>query len=97
MTGSFSPSTESTPFESLYVSPFISRSCTFSIKSQLKVGFYHVCGADPYVLHGTDFHDLGHVYAGAWGRLTNALALAHKYGIGVMIGAPPPFQFMHHI
>ncbi|CDO71033.1 Glycoside Hydrolase Family 5 protein [Trametes cinnabarina] len=51
---------------------------------RIPIGYYHICGADPGVLKGTDFADLDHVFAGAWARLTNALATAHRYGIGVL-------------
>ncbi|OSD05049.1 glycoside hydrolase family 5 protein [Trametes coccinea BRFM310] len=51
---------------------------------RIPIGYYHICGADPGVLAGTDFADLDHVFAGAWARVTNALATAHRYGIGVL-------------
>ncbi|RDX42924.1 glycoside hydrolase [Lentinus brumalis] len=51
---------------------------------RIPIGYYHVCGADPSVLRGTDFVDLGQVFAGAWSRITNALATAHQHGIGVL-------------
>ncbi|KAH9887994.1 glycoside hydrolase [Cubamyces lactineus] len=52
---------------------------------RVPIGYYHVCGADPSVLEGTDFADLGAVFTGAWARITNALTIAHRYGIGVLI------------
>ncbi|KAI9062049.1 glycoside hydrolase family 5 protein [Trametes sanguinea] len=59
---------------------------------RIPIGYYHICGADPGVLEGTDFADLDHVFAGAWARVTNALATAHRYGIGVLFECPgtPP-------
>ena len=51
-----------------------------------QIGYYHVCGADPSVLEGTDFEGLDTVYHGAWQRITNALVTANNYGIGVLIG-----------
>lgn len=52
-----------------------------------QIGYYHIVGADPAVIHGTEFEPFGNVYAGAWSRITNALATAYKYNIGVLIGA----------
>jgi glucan 1,3-beta-glucosidase len=54
--------------------------------NQMQIGFYHVCGVDESVLQGTDFAEFGAVFQGAWPRITNALALANKYEIGVLIG-----------
>ncbi|OBZ65555.1 Glucan 1,3-beta-glucosidase 3 [Grifola frondosa] len=51
---------------------------------RIPIGYYHICGADPSVLQGTDFADLGDVFAGAWSRITKALATAHRYRIGVL-------------
>ncbi|KAI0353871.1 glycoside hydrolase [Trametes cingulata] len=51
---------------------------------RIPIGYYHICGVDPSVLEGTDFADLHGVFAGAWTRITNALATAHRYGIGVL-------------
>lgn len=51
-----------------------------------KIGFYHICGADPSVLNGTEFADKGEVFAGAWSRIINAIATAHRHGLGVLIG-----------
>ncbi|KAI0367432.1 glycoside hydrolase [Pilatotrama ljubarskyi] len=51
---------------------------------RIPIGYYHICGADPSVLKGTDFADLHEVFAGAWNRVTSALATAHRYGIGVL-------------
>ncbi|KAI0765919.1 glycoside hydrolase [Trametes elegans] len=51
---------------------------------RIPIGYYHICGADPSVLAGTDFADLDSVFAGAWARVTAALATAHRYGIGVL-------------
>ncbi|EMD32256.1 glycoside hydrolase family 5 protein [Gelatoporia subvermispora B] len=52
---------------------------------RIPVGFYHVCGADPSVLPGTDFADFQHVFEGAWARITGALVSAHKHGLGVLL------------
>ncbi|CCM05837.1 uncharacterized protein FIBRA_08073 [Fibroporia radiculosa] len=52
---------------------------------RIPIGYYHLCGADSSVLQGTDFADLGHVFAGAWTRITNAIATANRYGLGVLI------------
>ncbi|TFY56994.1 hypothetical protein EVG20_g8716, partial [Dentipellis fragilis] len=52
---------------------------------RIPIGFYHLCSVDPSVLDGTDFAGLGNVFEGAWGRITNAIATAHRYGIGVLI------------
>ncbi|THH07031.1 hypothetical protein EW146_g9442 [Bondarzewia mesenterica] len=49
------------------------------------IGFYHLCGADPSVLVGTDFAEHYSVFRGAWVRITNAITTAHRYGIGVLI------------
>ncbi|KAL6306461.1 glycoside hydrolase superfamily [Sparassis latifolia] len=51
---------------------------------RIPIGYYHICGADPSVLQGTDFANFEHVFRGAWARITNALATAHRYGIGVL-------------
>lgn len=53
----------------------------------MQIGYYHVVGADRCVIEGTDFEQFGHVYEGAWARITNAIATAYKYNIGVLIGA----------
>ncbi|KAH9836121.1 glycoside hydrolase [Rhodofomes roseus] len=52
---------------------------------RLPIGFYHICGVDQTVLQGTDFAQLGHVFDGAWSRITKAIATAHRYGLGVLI------------
>ncbi|THH30611.1 hypothetical protein EUX98_g3583 [Antrodiella citrinella] len=52
---------------------------------RIPIGYYHVCGADPSVLQGTDFADRLSVYEGAWQRITNAIATARRYGLGVLI------------
>ncbi|KAI0754068.1 glycoside hydrolase [Daedaleopsis nitida] len=51
---------------------------------RIPIGFYHICGADSSVLRGTDFSELGGVFEGAWDRITNALASAHRHGVGVL-------------
>ncbi|RPD60333.1 glycoside hydrolase [Lentinus tigrinus ALCF2SS1-7] len=51
---------------------------------RIPIGYYHLCGADPSVLRGTDFADLGQIFAGAWSRVTHALATASQHGIGVL-------------
>ncbi|GJE85411.1 glycoside hydrolase family 5 protein [Phanerochaete sordida] len=52
---------------------------------RLPIGYYHLCGADPAVLKGTEFENLGHVYQGAWARIMNAIHTASRYGLGVLI------------
>ncbi|PCH35019.1 glycoside hydrolase family 5 protein [Wolfiporia cocos MD-104 SS10] len=52
---------------------------------RIPIGYYHICGADPSVLHNTDFANYGKVFEGAWRRITNAIAIAHQYGLGVLI------------
>ncbi|KAH9926847.1 glycoside hydrolase superfamily [Amylocystis lapponica] len=52
---------------------------------RIPIGYYHVCGANPSVLPGTDFANLEHVFHGAWRRITNALATANRHGLGVLI------------
>lgn len=56
---------------------------------RLQIGYYHICGVDPSVLDGTDFANLGHIFAGAWSRVTSALARAHRSGIAVLFGESP--------
>ncbi|KAI0760713.1 glycoside hydrolase [Fomes fomentarius] len=51
---------------------------------RIPIGFYHICSADPSVIHGTDFADLYDTFSGAWDKITNALKTAHRYGIGVL-------------
>lgn len=38
------------------------------------------------MLNDTDFADKGEVFAGAWSRITTAIATAHRHGLGVLIG-----------
>ncbi|KAI0078599.1 glycoside hydrolase [Panus rudis PR-1116 ss-1] len=52
---------------------------------RIPIGFYHICGAEPSVLQGTDFSGMYEVFQGAWSRIANALATANTYGIGVLI------------
>jgi len=52
---------------------------------RIPIGYYHICGADPSVLHGTDFADFGHVYQGAWARITHTIASAQRHGLAVLI------------
>ncbi|KAJ6605816.1 glycoside hydrolase family 5 protein [Mycena sp. CBHHK59/15] len=52
---------------------------------RIPIGYYHLCGADPSVLEGTDFKDLGHVFSGAWLRLINAIETAQRFGLGVLL------------
>ena len=52
-----------------------------------QIGYYHLSGADPSVLEGTDFAGLDDVFRGAWQRITNAIVLANNFGLGVLIGA----------
>jgi hypothetical protein len=51
-----------------------------------QIGFYHVCGADHSVLHGTAFADYQSVFDDAWNHILNAIVTANKYQIGVLIG-----------
>ncbi|KAL1948719.1 hypothetical protein VTO73DRAFT_10525 [Trametes versicolor] len=51
---------------------------------RIPIGYYHICGVDPSVLDGTDFANLGHIFVGAWSRVTGALARAHRSGIAVL-------------
>ncbi|THH00439.1 hypothetical protein EW026_g2083 [Hermanssonia centrifuga] len=73
---------------------------------RIPIGYYHLCGADASVLQGTDFADFGHVFQGAWNRITNAIATAHRFGLAVLIapgkqnpdahaGATGPAQFFN--
>ena len=52
-----------------------------------QIGYYHLCGADPSVIKGTDFQSYGDVFGGAWSRITRAIETAYRHGIGVLIGA----------
>ena len=56
---------------------------------QLQIGYYHLCGAEPSVLHNTDFRYFNIVFSGAWSRIVRAIETAHEYGIGVLLGKPP--------
>jgi glucan 1,3-beta-glucosidase len=55
----------------------------------MQIGYYHLCKVDPSVLHHTDFEGLHDVFEGAWNRITNAITIAHRFGIGVLLGAYP--------
>lgn len=70
------------------IAVFVGRSC---LETSLlrQIGYYHLCGADPSVLKGTDFEGLEHIYAGAWSRITTAIATANKFGLGVLLGELP--------
>ncbi|KAF8968627.1 glycoside hydrolase superfamily [Flammula alnicola] len=52
---------------------------------RIPIGYYHLCGIDPTVLHGTDFQPFHEVYSGAWQRITQAIQRAASYDIGVLI------------
>ncbi|EIN08135.1 glycoside hydrolase [Punctularia strigosozonata HHB-11173 SS5] len=52
---------------------------------RIPIGYYHLCGADPSVLPGTDFADFQHVFEGAWPRITAAIESAYRHGIGVLL------------
>ncbi|PFH48234.1 glycoside hydrolase family 5 protein [Amanita thiersii Skay4041] len=52
---------------------------------RIPIGYYHICGIDPTILDGTDFQGYDDVFAGAWSRLTRAIEIAYRYGIGVLI------------
>ena len=49
-------------------------------QNKIRIGYYHLCGADATLVHGTDFED---VYSRAWSR---ALATAYHFRIGVLFG-----------
>jgi glucan 1,3-beta-glucosidase len=51
-----------------------------------KIGYYHLCGAIPHVLRGTDFEKFQSIFEGAWGRIEKAIETAGRYGFGVLIG-----------
>lgn len=69
---------------------FVSFSRTFHVSdlddAGAQIGYYHLCGIDASVLHGTDFQDFGFVFAGAWARIAKAIETAERYGIGVLLG-----------
>ncbi|KAF8995741.1 glycoside hydrolase superfamily [Cyathus striatus] len=52
---------------------------------RIPIGYYHLTALDPSIIQGTDFASHGHVFEGAWGRITKAIEMAHKYGIGVLV------------
>ncbi|KAG5733072.1 hypothetical protein E4T56_gene3536 [Termitomyces sp. T112] len=52
---------------------------------RIPIGYYHLCGTDPSVLHETPFHDLLPVFSSAWSRITKAIETANRYGLGVLI------------
>ncbi|EPQ56601.1 glycoside hydrolase [Gloeophyllum trabeum ATCC 11539] len=52
---------------------------------RLPIGYYHICGADPSVLDGTDFAQFHAVFEGAWSRITKAIAIANDLNIGVLL------------
>ena len=60
-----------------------------------QIGFYHVCGADHSVLHGTDFAAYQSVFDDAWNHILNAIVTANRYQIGVLLGKGPITQ-MHY-
>ncbi|KAI0058194.1 glycoside hydrolase [Artomyces pyxidatus] len=52
---------------------------------RIPIGYYELCSVDPSVIVGTDFADLGHVFQGAWPRITTAIETAYRFGFGVLI------------
>jgi hypothetical protein len=52
----------------------------------MQIGYYHLCGVDPSVLHHTEFESLYDVFEGAWNRIANAITTAHRFGIGILFG-----------
>ncbi|VDB84757.1 unnamed protein product [Peniophora sp. CBMAI 1063] len=52
---------------------------------RIPIAYYHLYAVEPWVVDGTDFAELGPVFAGAWARITQAIATAHRYGIGVLL------------
>ncbi|KAJ7493284.1 glycoside hydrolase [Mycena galericulata] len=52
---------------------------------RIPIGYYHLCGADPSVLAGTDFAAFGDVFRGAWARIINAIETAQRFGLGVLL------------
>lgn len=41
------------------------------------------------MLEGTDFEPFHDVFEGAYGRFTQAISTAQKYGLGVLVGTYP--------
>ncbi|KAJ6561112.1 glycoside hydrolase superfamily [Mycena vulgaris] len=52
---------------------------------RIPIGYYHLCGADPSVLSGTDFADFYDVFSGVWLRLIKAIETAQRFGLGVLL------------
>ncbi|KAJ7132283.1 glycoside hydrolase family 5 protein [Mycena epipterygia] len=52
---------------------------------RIPIGYYHLCGADPFVLSGTDFADFYDVFSGVWIRLIKAIETAQRFGLGVLL------------
>ncbi|KAF8342202.1 putative cytoplasm protein [Cantharellus anzutake] len=52
---------------------------------RIPIGYYHICGLEPSVIHGTDFEPYRDVYEGAWKRISRAISTAASYGIGVLV------------
>ncbi|KAF9471763.1 glycoside hydrolase [Pholiota conissans] len=52
---------------------------------RIPIGYYHVCGIDPTVLHGTDFEPYYEIFCGAWERIILAIQKAASHNIGVLI------------
>ncbi|KAJ7460786.1 glycoside hydrolase superfamily [Mycena latifolia] len=52
---------------------------------RIPIGYYHLCGADPSVLTGTDFRDFNDVFSGVWLRLVKAIETAERFGLGVLL------------
>ncbi|KAJ7089811.1 glycoside hydrolase family 5 protein [Mycena belliarum] len=52
---------------------------------RIPIGYYHLCGADPSVLVGTDFANYGEVFCGVWPRLIKAIETAERFGLGVLL------------
>ncbi|KAF9524758.1 glycoside hydrolase superfamily [Crepidotus variabilis] len=52
---------------------------------RIPIGYYHLCGADPSVIVGTDFEPFYNTYSGAWDRIKGAILTAQQYSMGVLI------------
>ncbi|CAG8741604.1 13945_t:CDS:2, partial [Acaulospora colombiana] len=44
---------------------------------RIPVGYYHLCGVEPRVIHNTDFGGFQSVFEGAWGYVEKAIAAAN--------------------
>ncbi|KAF8956203.1 glycoside hydrolase superfamily, partial [Flammula alnicola] len=56
---------------------------------RIPIGYYHLCGVDPTVLHGTDCQPFCEFYSGAWQRVTQAIQrVPHIRGLSDLHAAP---------